>query len=228
MSDDSINKDVIKDDSVEYTSTKGHYQLGIVLLAAGASRRFHGIKQLADLGNNTMLQMALNKQSHLPAVKRIVALGANNELIKQHIEVPENVHVCHVKNWQTGIAASIGAGICELENCSHVLIMLADQPQLQISSYTQLIAASRCNLGSIVCAFYRQKNAVPAIFPKPCLSFLQQLKGDMGAGRFLNSSDREQKLLSIPMELGAFDIDTPQDLFDWRQNDNNIKNEIEG
>lgn len=201
------------------------YRLGILLLAAGASRRFEGIKQLAILENEachkkttvnkgTMLQLVLDKVSQLPALQRIVTLGAHKDEILSEIQLPKNISITTVKDWQEGIAASIRSGIATLKphNLSHLLILLADQPALAINDYNQLIVLSCNNLQNIICAHYGQKNAVPAIFPASCFPLLEQLQGDKGAGKALNSETLRQDIISVNMGLGEKDIDTRADL----------------
>lgn len=233
-----------------YSQAEGSYsqaegsQLGIVLLAAGASRRFEGIKQLAYLpqeslpkqsiskksfpkknlveetpSSDNLLQMALQKMAELPAVKRIVTLGANRDEILADVKLPANVSVQIVDNWQEGIAASIRSGVdaLQLAKLSHVLIMLADQPALSIADYNRLIELSCNNLQNIICAHYGQKNAVPAIFPASCFPLLMALSGDKGAGKALNSKTLSQEVISVDMNAGEKDIDTRADLMRFQQ-----------
>ena len=209
------------------------FKLGVVLLAAGASRRFEGIKQLASLADPVshtnsmlqtqpklrggfMLQSALNVLTELPAHKKLVTIGANKEDILAQIHLPDGVTMCDVPDWEEGIAASIRKGISTLQDCSHVLIMLADQPEIKLSDYTFLIDECRNNLQNIICACYEQKNAVPAIFPASYFGFLRELKGDKGAGKLLNT-DTDMNVIAIPLQRGACDIDTQMDLAAWRE-----------
>ncbi|BDX06895.1 nucleotidyltransferase family protein [Planctobacterium marinum] len=193
------------------------YQLGALLLAAGESRRFAGIKQLSSLDGKHMLQHSLSLLSRLECHTRLVTLGANANVIKAAIAVPENVDLLEVNNWHEGISASIRGGVEMLAQRSHILIMLADQPDIDLRDINLLLQQSRMHPETIVCAKYADKNAVPAIFPASDYALLRNLSGDKGAGQFLNHPDFSQRVLTVPMAHGEFDIDTQQDLSRWQQ-----------
>lgn len=193
------------------------YSLGVLLLAAGQSRRFAGIKQLALLQHKTMLQSALDLIAEVECDYRVVALGANQTDIETAIKVPSNVSIKTVSDWQIGISASIKAGLETLHNCSHMLIMLADQPDISLQQIEQLIAYSRSNREAIICGNYLERNAVPAIFPADDYALLRNLQGDKGAGKYLNSPEYQDKVIAVALQSGAMDIDTQEDLSHWQK-----------
>lgn len=197
------------------------YNLGVLLLAAGASRRFDGIKQLASLGGVSMLQNAVDLLSKIRAEHRVLALGAHQAEITPRLSVPDNVQKCNVPDWQEGVAASIRAGVKHLTDRSHILIMLADQPGISIRQYESLIAESQTNWSFIVCASYHNRNAAPAIFPARYYSQLLCLKGDKGAGKLLNAQENQADICSCLIAEGGSDIDTQTDLHHWLQNNKN-------
>ncbi|MCC2603865.1 nucleotidyltransferase family protein [Planctobacterium marinum] len=193
------------------------YTLGTLMLAAGQSRRFDGIKQLATLQQSSMLQQALEKLSGIDCDCRVVTLGANKATIESAINLPANIFVKTVSDWQNGISASIKSGLEALEHCSHVLILLADQPDISAHQIEQLISLSRSNPKQIICAHYAGKNAVPAIFPASDYALLHSLQGDMGAGKHLNSPKYKENVIPVALQSGATDIDTLQDLSLWQK-----------
>ena len=193
------------------------YQLGALLLAAGASRRFEGIKQLSLLDGEHMLQHSLSLLADLECHNRLVTLGANASAIRKAIALPKNTRVLEVGDWQSGISASIRSGVEVLSEHSPLLIMLADQPDVNVQDINLLIKESQLHPQAIVCANYAGKNAVPAIFPASDYALLRKLSGDRGAGQYLNHPKFRQRVISVLMAHAEFDIDTQQDLSRWQQ-----------
>lgn len=193
------------------------YLLGSMLLAAGESRRFSGIKQLASLGDKYMLQQSINRLHAIQCHTRLLILGANAQIIRTQIDPPKTVEILEIEDWRKGISASIQAGVEVLSGHSHILILLADQPDVSVHDINRLVTQSRQYPDKIICARYADKNAVPAIFPASDYALLLNLKGDKGAGKFLNHPDFQQRVITVPLAHGAFDIDTQQDLNRWQQ-----------
>jgi len=67
--------------------------------------------------------------------------------------------------------------------------------------------------GNTVASAYADRRGIPAIFPSTLFTELKQLTGDKGARDILQAHD----LLTIPLQNGDLDIDTPADLARLRQ-----------
>lgn len=179
----------------------------ILVLAAGEGRRFgDAVKQLAMIGDKTMLEHAVDQASILAPARVSVVLGFRHEhlsLLVRRAQVVIN------PNWNQGIGSSIACGVAALPaSASAVLIMLCDQAALSsfdlarlTSRYEQLKSN---DIPPIVCASYADGLGVPAIFPNHYFDQLKELKGDMGAKHIL----QQNSVISVPMATAAIDIDT--------------------
>ena len=189
----------------------GNQNYAAVVLAAGQSRRFNGIKQLSMIGEQTLLNTAL---SHIPMQPQniYVVLGAEFEMIKKTLNKEYNI----VKNesWYLGLSSSIVKAIGSIKDqYSHVLVTLADQVALNTYSYNRLLDLSRSHEEKIIAAQYQNRCAVPAVFPKKYYEELLTLTGDTGAKELL-SKERDNVLpVSLPEALK--DIDTYDQWVDW-------------
>jgi molybdenum cofactor cytidylyltransferase len=187
--------------------------LHILLLAAGEGRRFGGaVKQLAMIGDKTMLEHALDTTS-LAAHPVSVVLGFRHQqlsLLVGQAQVIINPH------WKDGLGSSIACGVAALpDSASAVLIMLGDQPALSNMDLAKLAARYEqvCNneIPPIVCASYANGLGVPAIFPKHFFKQLMALKGDVGAKPLLY----QNPVIAVPLPAAAIDIDTQEQLAQW-------------
>ena len=85
-------------------------QIGIIILAAGASSRMKQPKQLLKFEGETLLRRAALTAVESVCSPVIVMLGANFEDTKKEVEdLP--VEICFNENWQTGLSSSIKKGL---------------------------------------------------------------------------------------------------------------------
>lgn len=185
-----------------------------MVMAAGQSRRFNGIKQLAQIDGVGMLQGTLDKVINLTCQDRLLVLGHEAENIKNTLRRTESVKVIVAENWSGGIGCSIATGCKSLsDDTTHLLILLADQVALSLQDIEQLIKVSQEYQDHIVCAQYDEKRGVPAIFPIQYKEQLATLHGDQGAKRLLQNDST----IAVPMASAEIDIDTQQQLISWQQ-----------
>lgn len=199
------------------------YKLAIVVLAAGKSSRFDGIKQLgivqdSEGSETTLLGRTVKVVSELDSIDVCVVLGANADEILQSRSIPEHVNYVSCARWNEGMSASIATGCHNVPSqASHIMIVLADQVAIEHKHFNQLISHSRRNQTKIICSQFETESGtrigVPAIFPLALKSQLTSLTGDKGARKILN--DNKTDLLSVLLPEAAIDIDTKDQLNDW-------------
>jgi molybdenum cofactor cytidylyltransferase len=172
----------------------------LMMLAAGQSKRFGGIKQLTDIGGQPMICHCLSQyrqgEKWLDGISNgCVVLGSNAVLITQAL--PDNVNKYVVDLWLNGMGYVLAQSIHNIAvDTSHVLIGLADQVAISQSMISQLLDESQKHQGHIIAAQYNSE--------------LSQLTGDKGAKALLQQYP--QKIISLAMPAAALDVDTPEDL----------------
>jgi len=186
-------------------------QVGIVLLAAGASERYGATKLALTLGDVPLVRRAALAAATVSA-HVVVVTGADADRIAPLV-VDLAVDVCFNGNWQRGIGDSIAAGVVRLRSMSAdvqaVLIMLADQYRIGEQQLRVMLRAHAQDPRAIVAASYAETVGVPCLFPASQLDVLTRLNGPVGAQALLREHAAE--LLALPMPEAAHDIDTPQD-----------------
>ncbi|WP_425390742.1 nucleotidyltransferase family protein [Ekhidna sp.] len=192
---------------------KANGDIGLMILAAGASSRLGQPKQLVKFEDKPLLQHTLDIGQEVNVQERVLVLGAKSELI-QEVIIPGTFSIIHNYEWDKGMSTSIHVGLKSLEgkhtNLKHVIIMLSDQPYVTIEIINQLIASQDAAEPCITTCSYANQMGVPAIFSHHFFEDLLKLTGDQGARKLI-----QQKLdcvRTIPFSKGAIDIDTPDDL----------------
>jgi molybdenum cofactor cytidylyltransferase len=187
--------------------------LAVLLLAAGAGRRFGGIKQLALIDGEPLLLRACALADTVAPDAVHVVLGAHAEAIADRL--PASVRVVRHPGWAEGLGSSLAAGIAALDaGPAAVLVLLADQVALTAAGLSALVARWRTAPEALHCACYQGQPGVPAIFPRRLFAELAALRGERGAKPILRREADPAQQLAMPE--AAIDIDSVQDLLDWQ------------
>ncbi|HEX7816442.1 nucleotidyltransferase family protein [Dyella sp.] len=184
---------------------------GIVLLAAGESRRFGSAKQMALIDDVPMLRHAA-ATACATGLQVLAVIGArDSDMLPLLDGLPLDI-VRHV-HWRDGLGASIAFGSAELlrryRHVDGVMICLADQPRITTDDLLALQTRHRAHPAHIVTAHYAGARGAPCLFPRAEAGMLMGLSGDRGARALLRTHPR---VIEVAMPHAALDVDTPQDL----------------
>jgi len=178
--------------------------IAIIILAAGSSSRLGRPKQLLELNGKTLLQKSI--ATALEVSKNvIVVLGANEKLIHPTIsDFP--IEIVLNKNHLEGMSSSIRTGMSVLEKKKYnaALIMLCDQPYVDVFLLEKMISFFEKSELPIIAAEYEGKVGVPAIFDVSLFPKLKKLEGQKGAKALIMTNLKNVEKVEI-------DIDTEED-----------------
>lgn len=178
----------------------------IIILAAGISNRLGKPKQLLKLYGKTLILLAAQKALKLSS-NVIVVLGEKSKVIKKEIEhLP--IKIVINPNYKEGMGSSIAFGVSQLPTTKKVLIMLCDQPLIPLHHFKNLIETSNKHEDKIICSEYKNKYAVPTIFPDKYFQALKNLKGDKGAKQLFKDNLIKSVILA---DCDSIDIDTKEE-----------------
>ncbi len=181
----------------------------IVILGAGASSRMQKRKQLLKWNNTTMLEHAITTAKASNATEVKVVLGASYEEIIAEIKDKQIEYLIN-KDWKQGIGKSIAFGIENIaSDFGAAIIMLADQPLIDVLYLNKLIETFQNNNSKIIATKYKNRVGVPALFGSSYFTKLQMLNGDYGAGQLL--VEYEKDVLCVEASGKTVDIDTEED-----------------
>lgn len=180
--------------------------VGIILLAAGESRRLGTPKQLIPFRGKTLLAHTVDTALASQCQPVIIVLGANAHLLKN--EIPTSVIAIENPRWPEGMSSSIHAGLNALDSKTDaVILMLCDQPLITTDLLNQFTTHARA---AIVAAEYNGTVGVPALFPRDVFPELLALRGPQGAKQVLIR--HIDNVIKIHCAEAAIDIDTAADL----------------
>lgn len=178
----------------------GSARIAAVVLAAGASRRLGSPKQLAMLGDETLLERAVRLARAAGCSPVIVVLGAEYKQVLANCGLGDAVPVIHDK-WEEGMGSSIRLGVRACEDAAGVVVMTCDQPAVTVEHLQLLMRGPEVNASR-----YAGRKGVPAFFPERYFGELEALNGDVGARDLLRSAE------AVELVGGELDVDTLEDL----------------
>ena len=187
-------------------------RLGIVVLAAGFSRRYgEGNKLHQALNGRPVLAWTFDSLFHLRATTAIAVVAPDDALAKS---LALNAGFTPVPNpaRATGMGGSIACGVQALSNeVDAVLIALGDMPRVAHSSLQALLAAFSTR-DQIVVPCCDGRRGHPVLFGVHHFSALRALDGDTGAREILKQHAALVREVPVNDPGVLLDVDTPQDL----------------
>ncbi len=185
-----------------------------VVLAAGAGARFAGPKQLARLGEQTLVERAARLALGACGAGVVVVTGAHAEAVAASLATT-GVRLAFNPAWRSGMSGSIACGLGHLPpGAQACMILLCDQPAIDAADLHALVAGWMTAPQHAAAATFAGILAAPAIFPAVLWPQLRVLAGDRGARALLAALPR---VTAVPMPHAALDVDTVAELEGLRQ-----------
>ena len=184
------------------------------MLAAGQASRMGRPKQLLRWKGKPLLGHALETALHIARADAcIVVGGAYPEEIEAVAGGYPGVQTVRNPDWATGMGSSIACGVrallASVPTLDGILIMLADQPLVQVPQVEALLQAWESSALDFVAACYEEQPGVPALFSASLFPSLLGLQGQSGAKALFKDPALQGVLL--PMPEAACDLDTPEE-----------------
>lgn len=187
-------------------------RVGLVLPAAGGSRRLGSPKQLLrDADGQSLIRRAAETALSSACRPVAVVLGADADTIAAELAGLDLLLTVN-PDWQTGLASSLLAGLTallEIGPLDAAIVMLCDQPRVTPALLDSLLTASADTGCQIAACEYGEALGVPALFGQSLFPDLQALHGDEGARRVIRTYPGPVARVAFPG--GELDIDTAQD-----------------
>jgi molybdenum cofactor cytidylyltransferase len=184
--------------------------LGIVVLAAGFSRRLGRAKVSARIGGATLLQTTVRTLAPLARGPIIVvvpprAARIRAELAGYPVVLTENP--CRA----AGLSSSVRRGLLQTRYSAAVLLLPADLALLERRDIARLINRWSGARRRVVARRIGARGAAPLILPRRLIPEGLRISGDAGLKGLIQSLAPDTIAL-VDAPSAAFDVDTPHDL----------------
>ncbi len=192
--------------------------IGLIILAAGASTRLGSPKQLLNFDGETFLRRVAREAVNSVCQPVVAVFGANAGQFENSVE---DLAIHSVKNddWKNGMQTSIRAGIEKIleidEQISGAIIAVCDQPFVTRKIFDELAKKFARSDALIVASRYAETVGVPALFGRTLFPDLKNLDERGGGAKFLIKKYLDQTI-TVDFPEGVIDIDTPEDFERWQ------------
>jgi molybdenum cofactor cytidylyltransferase len=187
--------------------------IGAIILAAGESSRFGQPKQLVQFEGKSLVRRVVEAASDANCSPVIVVTGNAEAEVQRDLHGTNPILVENTQ-WKAGIGTSIHAGIRHLidnaPNVDAALLLVCDQPFVDVDVLSGLIALHSKTGKPIVASGYADTLGVPALFHHSIFPELLRLSGDTGAKPIILCSP--ERVVELPFPKGEIDIDEMEDL----------------
>ena len=183
--------------------------VGVLVLAAGRSRRFGSDKRQALMPGGRRVLDALLEQINESGLPVLLCLDENDDDLAFEMD-ERNIPYHRSRRAGEGMGGTLAEGLAHIPNWDGLLITLADMPWVRPSSY---MAIAQQLKPEIICVpSHNGKRGHPVGFGRNFFWELAELGGDSGARDLLiNHSDKVREI-SVDDPAIHRDIDIPEDL----------------
>ncbi len=183
--------------------------VGVLLLAAGSSRRFGSDKRFAQLPDGRTLLNATLENFLQSGLALRVCLGADDSALATTLD-KRGIDVVVCQSSAEGMGATLAEASRGFGDWSAVLVALADMPLIQPATIGRIATAAMPE--QIVVPCFKGQQGHPVAFGSRFFHLLVQCKGDRGARWVIDRYPQAVSELAIDDPGILRDVDTPDAL----------------
>ena len=187
--------------------------LSLVVLAAGASRRFGAAnKLLQPLSGKPLLCHTLEVSASLPVSQRVAVCSVETAPLAK----AAGFTVLLNPQPELGQSHSLRLGLAACRQSDGCLFLTGDQPFLSADTLLRLISAWQTQPQGIWGCEFEGRFSIPSIFPAAVYEELLSQDGDIGGREVMRAHPELVHTVPAPLQE-HFDIDTEADLLAAQQ-----------
>ncbi|MFB6465468.1 NTP transferase domain-containing protein [Cytobacillus sp. Hz8] len=189
-------------------------EVWLLVLAAGFSKRMGEQKLLLSVKGETMIRYVVKKLNQTKADGIIVVTNSCFE--KEKYELADlGIVILENDESHLGMSSSLKLGIQYLKkrNAGSAIILLADQPTIDVQIINRVIDKYKKDRFDIIQALYQTKPSHPVLFSKRWFDELLQISGDKGARDVMKMNQNQIMFVECDVPEPK-DIDTVKDYED--------------
>ncbi len=187
-------------------------RIGAVVLAGGLSSRMGQLKVLLPWDERPIINVILDRLRHARMDEIMVVTGHNAEKVRAAI-AKEGVRYTHNADYKEGdMLSSLQAGIRALPpGIAACLVVLGDQPQLDIRVISDVVAAYAEGKGTIIAPSFQRRRGHPILIDRMYWPELLDLPQGAAPRDVINAHSDAIAYVNVDNDSILRDIDTPDD-----------------
>lgn len=187
-------------------------KLGLIMLAAGNSRRFGSNKLLYTIDGEPMYRHILGELLKVQQVLLSKGHTCRITVVTQYDEIAEDARnqgaqVLYNLHPDEGISSSLKIGLRFNREMDACLFAVSDQPWLCGKTILDLIQVFIREGKGMACVEHDGKTGNPCIFSEKYFEELLKLEGDTGGKRVITGHRRDVAVMKITNRQEIMDID---------------------
>ena len=188
---------------------KNMYDLSIIILASGLSKRMGQNKLLMDFKGKKMYQYCINSVKKCDIRQKIV-VSAYDEIL-EYAENMGDFTIVKNENQALGQSQSIKMGIAKVKPCLGFVFLPSDMPFITDVFLNKLCDFFMQDTSCIVVPRLEGKNSMPTIFPFSLYDELSNISGDIGGREIIKANLSKLRYFDVSDRNILQDIDTIED-----------------
>lgn len=153
-----------------------------LVLAAGRSTRFGGLKQLADLNGKPLVQHVVDNAASADLDEVVVVLGHEAGQVGAALDLPATVRTVTNPEHARGQSTTLQAGLRALgDDVEAAVVLLADQPTVSAATIRTVVDVYGSSGAPVARARYGDTPGHPVVLGRATWETIIQVTGDRGA-----------------------------------------------
>ncbi|MDD5067252.1 MAG: nucleotidyltransferase family protein [bacterium] len=185
--------------------------ISCIILAAGTSRRFGGLKQVHRIRNVSFLEMILARLSSLKCDKEIIiGVGYKRETVVRELKrINFTGKIVVNREYRKGQLSTFQACLKSADKGTRgVLMILSDHPLVLSATYKRLYRAFRlARSKNIIIPVYHGQKGHPVMFPPEVFPDILRSPREQGARSVMKKYFQKVKLIPVKDQFILADID---------------------
>jgi ygfJ family molybdenum hydroxylase accessory protein len=186
------------------------YDLSIIILASGLSKRMGQNKLLMDFKGKKMYQHCINSVKKSDIRQKIV-VSAYDEIL-EYAENMDDFTIVKNENQTLGQSQSIKMGIAKVKPCLGLVFLPSDMPFITDVFLNKVCDFFMQDTSFIVVPRFEGKNSMPTIFPFSLYDELSNISGDIGGRNIIKANLSKVRYFDVSEGHILQDIDTMEEL----------------
>ena len=186
--------------------------ISAIVVAGGLSTRMGALKQLLPYGSHTVIEQIVSVLLQCSLDEVVVVTGHERQAIEAKLAAWPVRPVFNTNYREGEMLSSIQCGLDALDTeCRAALLVLGDQPQLEIDVVRRLIDAYQAAVGRLIIPSFQMRRGHPIVIDRVYWPEILNLDSEKSLRDVTNPHAEEIHYVVVETDSVLRDIDTPEE-----------------